>query len=156
MKIIGSGADGQVFEKDGKALKYSVFSQSKLDTIKLLSEINPRAYVYVYECGKNNDDDMYVLMDKLDACSEDEVRVFHSVLSHEDRNLNKCYTEKQLINILSGLSKGLDFDSKEVLKFCLDVKECKFVHLDLHPRNIMKKNNHFKLIDLDRIRYEKD
>lgn len=156
MKLLGYGADGRVFEKDGKALKCSWFSQPKLDTIKLLSEVNPHVYVHVYECGKNNDDDMYVLMDKLEPCSEDERKVFHSVLSHEDRNLKKNYNEAQLKNILSDLQSGLDFDFDEVLQFCLDVKECKFVHLDLHPRNIMKKNNHFKLIDLDRIRYEED
>lgn len=155
MKLLGKGADGVVFEKDGKALKYSAFSQSKLDAIELLKKSHPRAYVHVYECAKQ-DDELYVSMDKLEPCSEDECKVFHSVLSHEDRNLKKDYTKDQLLYMLKGLERGLDFDLQEALQFCLDVKECKFVHLDLHPRNIMKKNNHFKLIDLDRIQYEED
>lgn len=155
MKLIGYGVDGQVFEKDGKACKYSAFTQLKLDTIQLLAKSHPRAYVHVHECSKY-ENKLYVVMDKLEPCSEDEIRVFHSVLSHEDRNIKKSYSKSRLMSILYGLQSGLDFDFDEVLQFCLDVKECKFVHLDLHPRNIMKKNNHFKLIDLDRIKYEED
>lgn len=95
----------------------------------------------------------YSILEKLDKTTEDEKKVFHTILSHEDANKNKNYTLSDVKEILNGLSYGLEFDRKKVLNFYEKIQKSKFKHLDLHPRNIMKdKVGNYKLVDLDRIK----
>jgi serine/threonine protein kinase len=96
----------------------------------------------------------YYVMEKLLPISEDELKVFHTILSHEDRNIEKNYTSSELEKILRGLRRGLDFDAEKV-KFLSDaIRISPIKHLDIHPRNIMKNaTGDFKLIDFDRARF---
>ena len=90
-------------------------------------------------------------MERLMKISEEESKVFHTILSHEDRGLDKKYTLRLLQNTLNGLSYSLDFETQKVLEFYSDLQSSKIEHLDIHPRNIMKnKNGQFFMIDFDR------
>jgi serine/threonine protein kinase len=177
-KEIGFGADGQVFSLQDitdKVIKFCVqfdynnsIKNSYRDVSKILSFIkntNPLVYAHVYEYGylgeyernlaDKKDKQKYILyyyiMEKLHKISEDEKKVFHSILSHEDRNINKNFSIFKIKNILKGLSLGLDFDFEKVMFFCENLKSSIILHNDLHPRNIMKDNlGNFKLIDFDR------
>ena len=174
---IGSGADGDVYSlKDdpNKVIKYSVHycwddcNQNKIiadkqEAIKLIKN-NKHLFATVFDftfAGKGsrntvNGKQDYLLftcvMEKLNKITEDEKRVFHSILSHEDNNKIKSYTQQQVESILNGLSLGLDFDQGKVLDFWMKVKLFPVSYTDMHPRNIMKDNfGSFKLIDFDRV-----
>lgn len=179
------GADGQVFEisdhKD-KVIKISVlydnFDSCLEDrfkniykTLNVLKNIRPSEYARVYEyeyIGKYNrpfydkvDGQDYILyyyvMEKLNKISEDEKKVFHSILSHEDRMAIKNFSVSKIKKMLNGLSLGLDFDKEKIILFYEALQNSNIKHLDLHPRNIMKDNfGNFKLIDFDRIKILKD
>ena len=93
----------------------------------------------------------YYTMEKCQKLSEDEKKVFHSIVSHEDRGLMKNFSPLKLRQILFGLSRGLDFDVEKVIIFYESLLSSKIIHNDLHPRNIMKdKDGNFKLVDFDR------
>lgn len=175
---IGAGADGQCFELSddkNKIIKFSVLyecSHVNLDLVynnidKVLSFIqkNPNdAFVKVYNhtfagsfnrLSFGNNVEKYILyyyvMDKLQKITEDEKKVFSTILSHEDCNKVKNYSIEKIKEILSYLSVGLDFDCKKITLFCENLKNYPVHHLDIHPRNILKDlNGNFKLIDLDR------
>ena len=96
-------------------------------------------------------------MEKLYSISEDESKVFHTIISHEDANKIKFYSDKQLDKILFNFRRGLDFCEEEVKLFHTNFRNMKFRHNDVHVRNIMKTGNgKFKLIDIDRITYEQE
>ena len=175
-KEIGIGADGQVFDlPNNKAIKYSIlfdYNQNihnifnkRLNVFKTLDEnVFVKIYDYkkVLESTRTFDEQnqtyivYYYVMDKLSKISDDESKVFHTLLSHEDANIIKDYSTQQIINICNDLSKFLDFNKNKVMDFIFNYKSSKFIHLDLHPRNIMKLNEEFKLIDLDRITKKKE
>lgn len=174
---LGEGADGEVFELKGitdKVIKFSVLYESSDEdnkyeqicrTLDFLKIHKPDSYARVYEhkmlgkytppfIGSNQVQKRtlyYYVMEKLLKISEDEKRVFHSILSHEDKNLNKNYSINKIKKMLTGMSMGLDFDEKKVILFVESLKTSKVCHNDLHNRNIMKDfNGNFKLIDFDR------
>lgn len=170
---IGDGADGEVFElQDGKVLKLCIyydwgesFSFENLEKVfSLLKNTNCDPFAKVYDFSylgqyerKLYDGNLqkyylyYYVMEKLEKISEDEKKVFHSILSHEDRNIKKNFSILKIKKILHGLNMGLDFDMEKVILFCEQILKCKIYHKDMHPRNILKdKNNNFKLIDFDR------
>lgn len=90
-------------------------------------------------------------MEKLNKISEDESKVFHTIVSHEDSNKIKKYSSSKIKEILKGLSRGLDFDFEKVILFVDNINKSNIIHCDIHPRNIMKDNyNNYKLIDFDR------
>ena len=180
---LGEGADGEVFSiigDENKALKLGIIYeqpnrkvdrqyeqiQEVLDTIQYE---HPSAYVYLYEHGylgtysrqlRKHLQQQYIIyyyiMDKLYPITEDEGKVFHSIISHEDRNIKKNFSPEKIREMLQGMSTGLDFDAEKVKLFCSNIKEAPGSHLDIAVRNIMKnKANDFKLIDLDRISLEK-
>jgi hypothetical protein len=94
-------------------------------------------------------------MEKLLSLSEDEQKVFHTLLSHEDRNLVKNYSPAERQVILQNLRRGLDFDEGRVSLFVDKLNNSPVQHLDIHTRNIMKDaNGNFKMIDLDRLTME--
>lgn len=173
---LGDGADGEVFEIEGnsdKVIKFSVLYyyskpleeefQRINDVLSFLVETYPSTYARVFEfnyLGRSTRKTVsgpqeyflyYYIMERCCRLSEDEKKVFHSVLSHEDHGASKKYSDQQLQKVLYGLSMGLEFDSKKVFQFCQNLKKTPIDHSDLHPRNIMKdRAGNFKLIDFDR------
>jgi RIO-like serine/threonine protein kinase len=94
-------------------------------------------------------------MEKLEKLSDDESKVFFTLLSHEDNNKKKNYTEENAIEILNKLKIGLDFDFDKVLYFFNKIMLNEINHLDISERNIMKDScGTFKLIDFERIKNE--
>lgn len=97
----------------------------------------------------------YYVVEKCFKLSDDESKVFHTIISHEDLGIQKNYTPDELNKILAGLSVGLDFDAEKVTLFYNNLKCSPLKHLDLHPRNVMKdKLGNFKLVDFDHSRLE--
>lgn len=177
---IGDGADGEVFEiKDysDRVIKFCVLYQYQYDidnsfnnikqVLSFIKNTQPPVCARVYEYdflsssykdtykGKQKFILYYYVMEKLQKISDDEKKVFHSILSHEDRGIEKKFSEAKLKKILSGLSMGLDFDENNVKFFYKKIKESGILHHDLHVRNIMKTScGDFKLIDFDRAELE--
>lgn len=176
---LGDGADGEVFEiKDDpdKVIKFCVLYQTgsiKIqNTYKLTCEVldcliaNPApTYAHVYSHAHMGDFSRpiawgkktqpyilyYYTMEKLYKISEDERKVFHSIVSHEDRGIKKNFTATKIKEMISGMSASLDFDAERVTFFCENFKNTSVSHLDVHVRNIMKDSvGNFKLIDFDR------
>ena len=185
-RIGSGGADGEVFEildepskvvkmgilyerHDRGLLKYFTAIQKGLDYVMTMQ---PAAYARVYEhgylgtysrkmeywrTGKQNFIIYYYIMEKLRKISEDENKVFHSILSHEDRGIDKNFSTEKVREMLEGMGRSLDFDAEKVTLFCDNIRGASISHLDIHVRNIMKDDaGEFKLIDLDRIELEKD
>lgn len=176
---LGDGSDGEVFNIIGqpdRVIKLSILYEyrfeglSDYENIKRVIEYvqvsKPQPYVHVYEHGYlttssrkmvdwYREEQLYLiyyyLMEKLNCISEDEKKLFHSLLSHEDNNKIKSFSDKKIARMLRGMRRGLDFDEEKVILFCQDLKSAPLNHLDLNPRNIMKDNQgNFKLVDLDR------
>lgn len=167
--LLGYGIDGQVYSfQNEKIIKISrICSELNLSFFsleKILSYLkNNRTHVFasVYDYGYlgkiNNDEFYYYISEKLKPLSEDEKKVFHTLISHEDRNIVKNYSDAKIKKILFGLMRGLDVNPKKVIFFCTSLRRSRIKHLDLHSRNIMKNNNgDFKLIDFTRIKMEND
>jgi serine/threonine protein kinase len=178
---LGDGADGEVFDitdELDKVIKFCVLyetgSVKLLNTYKYISKSlnylmlnNDPAYARVYAheyMGQyvrdawQNKKQKYILyyyvMEKLQQISDDERKVFDSLVSHEDRGKKKNYTPDKVKEILLGLNRGLDFNFERVIFFYDSLKKSKIKHLDMHPRNIMKDaNGNFKLIDFDRTQF---
>lgn len=172
---LGSGIDGQVFENksdNNNVIKISCVAANEYwDSVHhLLFQLKDKKYWHfakVYEFGPlltfdQGDDDLdlpskeftihYVEMEKLLHLSEDERKLFHTLLSHEDANKKKEYTRTQLISLIEELSKWLSFDKESALAFCYAVMNCPIHHKDLHTRNIMKNAaGGFRLVDFDRL-----
>ncbi len=183
-KKIGDGADGECFHLSNdcnKVIKLSVLyeydrgdieEQYKQNIAPILEFLinNPiKVFANVYShkyigsfCRDFNGSNQsfiiyYYVMEKLNKISEDEQKVFHTILSHEDRGINKNFSIADIRKILNGLRIGLDFDYKKIIDFYSEMLCCPIIHLDLHPRNIMKDNfGNFKLIDLDRCEFRNE
>ena len=178
-KSIGDGLDGEVLEltnQPDQVCKLSVIYDTPWRPISTYSKIEealqwiklnqPPCYVPVLEHDflgqfsrqlvdpiRNQDLVLYYyMMPRLQKISEDESKVFHTILSHEDRNLRKNLQPQKIVVILQSLSIGLDFDFSRITLFVDCLRNSPLQHQDLHPRNIMKDElGNFKLIDLDRI-----
>lgn len=174
---LGDGSDGEVFslqDDPSKVIKLGVLfgdiseieqQYNKLSSVlQFIIDKNPQPYVRVYAqanlgiysrtlVGSNMSQYFllyYYIMENLSRISEDEKKVFHSILSHEDNNIMKNYSIDKIKEILIGLQKGLDFNFKNIILFCSKIAEAPIEHHDMHIRNIMKTNlDQFKLIDLD-------
>lgn len=181
---LGEGADGEVFSIVGdphKVVKLGIlyerhdrgmveYYQQIQKVLDYMMHTQPPAYVRMYEHGymgrykrkmqswRKGEQEFiiyYYIMEKLHPITEDEGKVFHSILSHEDRGIDKNYSPEKIQEMLQGMSRGLDFDAEKVTLFCHNIKEALVSHLDIAVRNIMKNEaNEFKLIDLDRISLE--
>lgn len=182
LECLGDGADGEVFTimgDDNKVIKLCVIYEYNEDCERLyektrshlsfIAENKPSAYVRVHAHGylgssvRPFDTRMqkfiihYYTMEKLWKISEDECRVFSSILSYEDCGIKNNYSERKIQEILAGLKRGLDFDAEKVTLFCNNIEAAPIVYNDLHILNIMKDaSGNFKLIDLDRIELEKE
>lgn len=175
---IGDGADGEVFNlKSGNVAKFSIFFpwdgeslyQSNLAKKEIVSKVQslPDTFVKVFKFqhlmdgeretvdGKQPFTIHYCEMERLFKISEDEKKVMHSVISHQDSNLKKDISTQKVVSILNGLSFGLEFDFDKVLSFVKRLQHLETVgieYLDYHPRNVMKDlDGNFKLIDIDRM-----
>jgi thiamine kinase-like enzyme len=173
---LGYGADGQIFELvdyPDRVIKLSVLYDCKVcenpsyeeieKVLTYLEQSKPDTCARVYEHkfmfngarstveGDRNYVVYYYVMEKLYKTTEDERKVFHSILSHEDRGVKKDYSNKVVSDMLFGMQRGLDFDFDKVLYFYKNVKKSRMNHNDLHVRNIMKDSaGNYKLIDFDR------
>jgi serine/threonine protein kinase len=176
---IADGADGEVFnfsEDPNKVIKLCVLYESSYEDIysiykrttsvldyllKNPSQSFAQVYEHKYICewGRTvewkKDQQKYLIyyyiMEKLQKISEDEKRLFHSIISHEDRGIKKNFSMEKIKEILCGLKRGLDFDEKKVIFFLDNFKKTPINHNDLHVRNVMKDiNGNFRLIDFDR------
>lgn len=170
-KELGSGNHGQVFslrDDSNCVIKLSViYGPDSLTQYNKIADVLFRLQQYegfhlplVYRFGLIHHDETYLIhyhtMDRFQPISEDEGKVFHTILSHEDANRCKQYDSKQLIETLFGLSKGLVFDMSKVIAFYCRIHMSEFMHLDMHSRNILKtKSGDFKLIDLNLIDYRR-
>jgi hypothetical protein len=178
---LGEGADGEVFSIVGDPLKviklgvlyerndrslFECFKQIE-GALNYLIESQPEAYARVYHHSnlgtyirKSNGQRFVIyhyIMEKLEKISEDENRIFHSILSHEDRGIEKKFSLGKIDEMLQGMKRALDFDTEKVMLFCNNIHRASMSHLDIHTRNIMKDSTGtFKLIDLDRISLEKE
>lgn len=93
-----------------------------------------------------------IVLEKLNKISEDEEKVFHSILSHEDRNIQKNFDQEKVRKMIAGLSRGLDFDAQRIILLCDNLRKSSVRHPDIHPRNIMKDDlGNFKLVDFDHL-----
>jgi serine/threonine protein kinase len=176
---LGDGADGEVFEyaeDSNKVIKFGILYETGSIALarsykyinKVLSYLveNPsptyaRVYTHEYmaewsrEVAWKNTAQKYIIyyyiMEKLYKTSEDEKKVFHSILSHEDRGIKKNFSDEKIKEMLRGLSSGLDFDEAKVIFFINNFKKTPIDHFDVHVRNIMKDSDgNFKMIDFDR------
>lgn len=178
---IGSGADGEcyLFNNDS-VIKCSILYDCK-DSNSLMADYNnlvekfnflinhsPSHIVNLFNYklvginfrdthfGKQEYLLHYYVMEKLIPISNDEEKVFHTIISHNDFNKTKIFSKDKLDEILNNLSLGLDFDKTKVTLFYNQIQESLIEHKDLHERNVMKDiNNNFKLIDLDRLSWRK-
>lgn len=175
IKEIGYGADGKVYDFDDKVVKISFSIENdylnKSKIYNYLKNNEHKCFAKVYDFnflgiieqerkykGIQCDYDYssyyevcFSILEKLDKISDDEKKVFHTLLCHEDMNRKKDSSFKNIKSITSSLSKGLEFSEEKVLYFCTQYKTCAVKHNDIHVRNIMKdKFNNFKLIDFDR------
>lgn len=177
---LGEGADGEVRvmpSHPNKVLKLSIiydvdysknlpdkykelcsfYSKIKKDNHPALVRLHEYGYVHMGDretaVGKQDYLIHYAVMEKLFKISEDESKVFHTILSHEDANKIKNYAPDQVKEILFNLRRGLDFSEKEVKLFLNNLRSLSFQHNDIHVRNIMKTRlGNFKLIDFDRVK----
>jgi len=171
---LGDGSDGEVFDMvddPSKVIKLCVLyalgndvNECYLQTINpILTSLSSKpvdvfARMYVHEylgtfSNRYNQEFVlyYYTMEKLENISDDEKKVFHTIISHEDRGIIKNFSIKEVQEILQGLSLGLDFDEKNVIFFYENLKRSYVNHNDIHERNIMKdKMGNFRLIDFDR------
>jgi hypothetical protein len=93
----------------------------------------------------------YYIMERLHKISDDEKKVFHSIICHEDRGYDKNYSIKTIESMLNGMEPYFSFDKEKVLIFCININKAPIKHNDLHKRNIMKDDNgNYKLVDFDR------
>lgn len=179
---IGQGADGQCFEIKNdiaKVIKYSIiFNIDDLCKIEDLYQKRSNAFFYLenqkdpaYVCvhthkfltkglrdtvhGKQEYLIYYYIMDKLNKISDDEKKIFHTILSHEDANKNKNISIFKIKKDLEKISGYLDFSEEQVILFCENIVKSKLIHEDLHVRNIMKDiDGNFKLVDCDRLTFK--
>jgi serine/threonine protein kinase len=178
---LGDGSDGEVLEivdDPKKVIKLSAIYDHPAREIKTYQDVKKvlahlistptDAFVRVYEQGffgsfsrkstewhKDGQDFLmyYYIMDKLEQISVNEFKVFHSILSHEDRKIIKNFSIGKIKEMLIGLSRGLDFDVEKVIIFCNNIANGPIIHDDINPRNIMRNaSGDYKLVDLDRCR----
>jgi serine/threonine protein kinase len=176
---LGDGADGEVLTIEGqpdRVIKLGIIYEHPARELKVYKQIQrvldyamttqPAAFVRVYEHGylgtysrkvvewrKDKQEFLiyYYIMEKLNKLNEDEKKVFHSIVSHEDRGIDKNYSLEKINDMLQGMSRGLDFDADKVTLFCQNLHQAHVLHDDIHVRNIMKDaTGHYRLVDLDR------
>lgn len=172
---IGSGADGTVYETSSNEIikvsvhvnwdYHNIYDSQKtiLSNLAHIEKNSPCHLVKIYDIGKINyitkfksihgDLDAYIYsysMERLIDLSEDERRIWDSI-SHRDTG-DPVKITKQTFENTKTLCDFYNIDFKKPSFFLKCITQSNIIHLDVHPRNIMKDNeNNYKLIDLDRI-----
>jgi serine/threonine protein kinase len=177
-KRLGDGADGEVFvchNDPNKVIKFSVlYERNNINVYKhFFKKINEVLtyltlnvsdtyakvieHQYLGQYDRKTDFGLqeyviyYYIMERLNRLSEDEYKVFHTLISHEDKNISKNFSPDKVQEMLKGLSRGLDFNAERVTFFCNNFKNTPIIHQDIHVRNILKDDyGNFKMIDFDR------
>jgi hypothetical protein len=154
---IGKGYEGEVYAlPDNKVLKisFTVFPiKTQVYEYLIKNPANHYASVFYFKyMGVFNEHHLYLsVLERLNPLSEDEKKVFHSIMCHEDRNAKKNFSIKKVSQMLDSLSKALDFPKEEVMLFYKRVTQDNIIHQnDIHVRNIMKSSKNYKLVDFDR------
>lgn len=174
-----SGADGQVFELleyPDQVIKLSVLYDNfdlslekefqRIEyVLSFLKKEKPSNYTNIFSFGKlfnssrmiyGNQEQKYIIhyciMEKCFRLSDDEVKVFYSVIElFEKQESNVSFVKNKLKNLLNGLSLGLEFNLEKMIDFYNHLCTCMVVQNDLHARNIMRdKYGNYKIIDFDR------
>jgi RIO-like serine/threonine protein kinase len=166
---IGYGADGQVFLLNDLVIKYSVYFDKDYTNYKKLKQLfdfiknddsNLFVKLFSFDYLLSGERDFYTrkqkyiicscTMEKLIPLNEDEKKVFHTTISHEDGNKLKPITNNTF-DMIKELHNFLSFDYNKMIEFHKKLQTSKINHNDLHVRNVMKdSNNNYKLIDFDR------
>lgn len=172
---LGDGADGEVLNlinEPDKVIKLSILYEDDIskhyytqivpvldflitNPIDICARVYAHTYLGTFNRVRYADQQRFILysytMEKLEKISNNENRVFHTILCHEDRGIVKNYSVEKVREILKGLSHGLDFDEKRIIFFYENLKKSPLNHNDMHVRNIMKnKEGDYRLIDFDR------
>jgi hypothetical protein len=167
---ITSGADGSAYFSENFVIKFvdlfdsknkvlNIYSKNKRIIYKIIDD-KPKHYVETFDFkfvkdftdNKNYHIIYYYVMERLNKISEDESKLFHTIMSHEDSNKIKRISDQKTIRTIKSLNLYLDFDYNKIIDFIKNIENYKIKHLDVHPRNIMKDNDgNFKFIDLERL-----
>ena len=126
-KKIGDGADGECFDlldSPDKVIKLSVlyeYDRGDIETqykqsispiidflisnpITIFGKIYSHNYIGSFSRDFNGSPQSFIIyyyvMEKLNKISDDEQKVFHTILSHEDRGLNKNFSIADVKKIL--------------------------------------------------------
>jgi len=168
--ILGSGYNGTTYRSRKNNLCIKKSHCSLLDSERFKNIRNnimyiidncEKPYVGTFNFEFNYDYSQYKIfyrysMEVLNPLTDDEWKLFHTLVSHEDSCKVKDLSSHRVNFLIKDLSNYLDYNVDDVKVFCEDLVKSKIKHLDLHPRNIMKDNKgNFKLIDLDNLRMEK-
>lgn len=168
---LGEGADGEVFSISKKEVvklhvlyENSIFCENKnidivfneiIKSFEIIKNTKPKHIVKIFDYkflgkfqkkltyNKQNYILFYSIMEKLNKLTDDEKRVFHTVISLKENFYQKTLNE---------LNGYLLFSVEKVKLFLNQIKKSKINHLDFGTQNIMKDDfGNFKLIDLDRL-----
>lgn len=178
---LGEGADGEVYAlqyEPNKVIKYSIifdieYSYTTLDKYQQLAKKHQLIQQKKYSCfSKLYQTEMLLcyqrltevglqeylifsaIMEKLFHLSNDEEKVFHTLVTSHLLNVRNKEADLRIAQILRQLSQGLDFSQERLTLFLQQLRDCPIRHTDLEPRNIMKDaSGNFKLIDFDRLTY---
>jgi hypothetical protein len=87
-EMLGSGADGELYAlSDGNVVKFCAdYDQGLL--AEIVAGYHPQ-YVKVLDFGIGEDRTHFIVMERLHPITDDEAKVFHTILSHEDKNAVK-------------------------------------------------------------------
>lgn len=167
---MGSGAHGHVFaliDDPTKVIKiawaptitqYSLIpnqeGQWTFDRVRqtyqhlLHHQISVLAALHQFDLLLRDDVKQYyaVVMEKLVPLSEDENKVFKSIVMEYNGGIALGAAMKHL----EELHEWLDFDKEKVVGFYREVNALPMVHRDFHRRNIMKDGSgNFKMVDFE-------
>ena len=173
VKKIGCGVDGDVYlNKYNKAVKFSFLYDYDLDieekyqniknVASFIQKEKPKHFVPIHSFSliKESFRDFYISESKsivqkfkvfsyemtlCEKLNDDECKVFHSILKTKNSFV------ENYISIVYELSKYLDVNATKIINFVDGVNAYKIKHNDILNQNIMKLNNDFVLIDIDRV-----
>ena len=163
---ISEGADGETFISEDKVIKFVIVTDTKKNVnnvwfknkniINYIQDSNQSHLCKVFDFGLVKVIEQpysviyFYLMEKLNKLSEDESKAIDSLISHRD--YNKQPNINKSLGLIKDLSKFLDFDYNKISNFLINIRDSNLVHLDMHPRNVMKDSfGNFNLIDFDRM-----
>ena len=160
--VIAQNADGEIYELNEKAIKFGIVynSDNPVSEYKSIEKVlfflkdrNIPCFTKIFDSKflgvKDGNLLFYYVMEKLKPITDDEQRVFHTLLSNR-------YNSYQLRKVLSEMRRGLDFDERKVTFFYETFASCPMSHSDAHARNLMKDSyGNFKFVNPERCVFKK-